>query len=89
MYVIKLRKEGSERRVMNDIFQPSDQLDKKKVLLVEDMLETGKSLIVAKQYLEQKGAKVRMACLYTMSQSEIKPDYFLRAVTEVHKFPWE
>jgi len=86
MYVLKVQKEGDERRVMAEIFT---DVSNSKVLLVEDMLETGKSIIVAKQYLEAKGAEVKTACLYTMPITEIQPDYFLREVREVVHFPWE
>ena len=61
----------------------------KKVLVVEDMIESGKSLETAKSYLESKGALVKTACLYTMPTSEMTPDYFLREVAGVVKFPWE
>ena len=86
MYVLKVRKEGGERRVMAEIFT---DVSKKKVLLIEDMLETGKSMIVAKQYLEENGATAITACLYIMSQTEVQPDYFLREVPDVVHFPWE
>lgn len=85
MYCISVRKAGDERKVVTEI---SDNLDKN-VLLVEDMLESGKSLIVAKQYLESKGAKVKTACLYTMAISQLEPDFYLQQVEEVQEFPWE
>lgn len=86
MYCLSVRKVGEERKVVTDIL---DDLVDKKILLVEDMLETGRSLIVAKKYLESKDAKVKTACLYTMSISEIYPDFYIRQVQEVEKFPWE
>ncbi len=61
----------------------------KVVLLVEDALETGRSLIVAKDYLVKKGATVITACLYTTPKSEIKPDYSLEEVAKIPIFPWE
>ncbi len=86
MYCITVRKVGEERKVVTEIL---DDIVDKEILLVEDMLETGRSLIVAKQYLESKGAKVKTVCLYTMPISEIEPDYFLREVNEVEDFPWD
>jgi uncharacterized protein len=85
MHCISVRKIGEER-VVTEIY---DNLKSKKVLLVEDMLETGRSLIIAKKYLEYKGAKVKTACLYVMPISKITPDFFLRQVKRVEKFPWE
>ena len=86
MYALTVKKVEEERKVANDILE---NINGKKVLLVEDMLETGKSLIVAKEYLEKKGAEVKTACLYTMPMSEIKPDFSLKEITEVVPFPWE
>jgi|SRR5579872_1996274 len=86
MYCLTVKKYGKERKVASGI---TDDLHYKKVLLVEDMLETGKSLVVAKEYLESKGAIVTTVCLYTLPYSEIKPDYFVKEINEIVKFPWE
>ena len=86
MYCLSVKKIGEERKVFTEILE---DLDGKNVLVVEDMLETGRSLVVAQEYLRSKGAKVKTACLYTMPISEIKPDFYLRQIQEVKKFPWE
>ena len=86
MYVLKVRREGTERRIMAEIVPDVAGMH---ILLVEDMLETGKSMIAAKEYLEERGAEVKTTCLYTMPQSEIKPDFSLKEVTAVVPFPWE
>ena len=86
MYCLTVRKEGEERRVVTEVL---DNLVGKNVLLVEDMLESGRSLIVAKEYFESKGAIVKTACLYIMPCSEIEPNYYLRKVQNTKKFPWE
>ncbi len=86
MYCLTVKKTEEGRMVTTEI---SADLAGKKVLLVEDMLETGKSLVVAKEYLESKGAEVKSACLYTMPISEVTPDFSLRQVEEVATFPWE
>ena len=86
MHCIGVAKIGEERKVITEILE---DLKGKNILLVEDMLESGKSIIVAKKYLESKGAKVKTACLYIMPQSEIIPDYYLKKVKEVQNFPWE
>jgi hypothetical protein len=57
--------------------------------LVEDMLEAGRSMAVAKGYLGSLGARVKTACLYTTPEPEVVPDYFLREVDETVAFPWE
>ncbi len=86
MYVLKVRNEGNERKIMAEVFT---DVRNKKVLLVEDMLETGKTMIVVKDYLESKGAIVRTACLYVMPHTEMKPDYYLEERSAVEHFPWE
>ena len=86
MYVLKVRVEGDERKIMAEVFT---DISNKKVLLVEDMLESGKTLIVVKDYLESKGAEVKTACLYIMPHTEIKPEFYLKEIPEVEHFPWE
>ncbi|OGG58320.1 hypothetical protein A2853_00155 [Candidatus Kaiserbacteria bacterium RIFCSPHIGHO2_01_FULL_55_17] len=86
MYALTVKKVGQEREVTIEILE---DLSDKKILLVEDMLETGRSLVVAKEYLEKRGANVKTACLYTMPVSELKPDFSLKEVVEVMPFPWE
>jgi len=86
MFCLSVEKESSERKVVTNI---QADISSKTILLVEDMLETGRSLIVAKKYLESKGAVVKTACLYTMPISEVKPDYSLKVVDSIPKFPWE
>lgn len=85
-YVIKVHHVGDGRKVKGE-FEP--RVAGKKVLLVEDMLKTGKSLEAAKEYLEKKGAHVKTACLYTMPHSIIAPDFSLKQVKEEVHFPWE
>lgn len=86
MYCLTVKKLEDKRRVTSEI---TEDISGKKILLVEDMLETGKSLVVAKDYLEEKGAIVKTACLYTMPISEINPTYSLMEIREVTNFPWE
>jgi len=86
MFCISVKKFNEERKVLTQIL---DNINNKNVLLVEDMLETGKSLIVAKKYLESKGAIVKTCCLYTMDISEITPDFYLNKINKVESFPWE
>ena len=86
MYAINVKKVGGERKVTTAI---KEDLHGKKVLLVEDMLETGRSLAVAKAHLEAEGASVRTACLYTMPITEVPVDFCVKEVADVLSFPWE
>jgi hypoxanthine phosphoribosyltransferase len=86
VFTIRVRKEGESRRILGDV---GVEIVGKNMLLVEDMLETGKSLAVAKRYFEERGAQVKTACLYTMPQTEIVPDFALRQTPTLAIFPWE
>ena len=86
MYCINVEKIDEERKVRTEIL---DDINNKKVLLVEDMLETGRSLIVAKKNLEGKGALVKTICFFIQSKSEIQPDFFLKTKDSEVTFPWE
>jgi len=86
MFCLTVRKDGNERKVMTEVL---DDLVNEDILLVEDALESGRSLIVAKRYLESKGAKVKTASLYYTSVSEITPDFTLQRTDTIPKFPWE
>ncbi len=86
MFCLNVEKKDGERTVCSNAEFP---LKNKKILLVEDMLETGKSLIVAKKWLKEKEAEVKTTSLYIMPVSECKPDFYLKEVQEVIKFPWD
>ncbi len=86
MYCLTVQKVGEERRVTSEIIE---DISGKGVLLVEDALETGRSLVVAAEYLAQRGAQVKTACLYTIQQTEIPPDFSLGQVGTIPTFPWE
>ena len=86
MYSLSVAKSQKQRKVVTEI---KTDLVNKHVLLVEDMLETGTSMIAAKKYLEKRGAIVRTACLYTMPKTQMTPNYSLRIVTAIVSFPWE
>ena len=84
MNVLCVARNDGVPRITNDV----GDVARKNILLVEDMIETGRTLIAGKRYLEESGATVKTACLYTMPTSEITPDYSLKQVEEAMKFPW-
>ena len=86
MYCLTVKKEGSTRRVVTEI---REELSGKSVLLVEDMLESGRSLIAAMQYLESLGATVQTLALYASPASAITPDYYVSVQEKLPEFPWE
>ncbi len=73
------------------ITQPVSVLVKdKKVLIVDDVADTGKSLALVKEHLKEKGATdVRIATIYYKPWSIVTPDYFERKTSHWIIFPWE
>ncbi|CAI1493561.1 Putative phosphoribosyltransferase [Thermococcus nautili] len=65
-------------------------LEGKKVLIVDDISDTGESLTLAKNYVEsQKPAEIRTATLLTIKGSRFKPDYFGEEIDWAWiVFPW-
>jgi hypoxanthine phosphoribosyltransferase len=62
----------------------------KKILLVDDVADTGKSLVFAKEYLERMGpAEVRIAALHHKPSSVLEPDYYVGTTTAWIVYPWE
>jgi uncharacterized protein len=65
-------------------------LSGRRVLMVDDVADTGRSLLVAKDYLQRKGVKeIRIATIHYKPNSEFKPDYFVASTTSWIVYPWE
>ncbi len=66
------------------------RLDGKKVLLVDDVADTGDSLIVAKKHLEERGAAdVKVATMHYKPWSKFKPDYYSEETDAWVIYFWE
>ncbi len=66
------------------------QLSGKKVLLVDDVSDGGRSLQVAKKHLEEQAAKeIRIATVYCKPGTITLPDYFEKETSRWIIFPWE
>jgi len=62
----------------------------KKVLVVDEVADTGKSLELVKEHLiKQKAAEVKIATVYYKPWSIIKPDYYEKETSRWIVFPWE
>lgn len=81
-----VEKQGDRRLVKSEI---TSDLRGKNVLLVEDVLESGTSLIAARDYLEAVGAHVSTASLYIQPQAKVIPDYYIAERQAVPVFPWD
>jgi len=62
----------------------------KKVLVVDEVADTGKSLKLVKEHLVKEGAReVKIATVYYKPWSIVKPDYYERETRRWIVFPWE
>lgn len=85
MYSVTVKKQEGKRKIMTKI---TERIQGKKILLVEDAIDTGKSMLVVKKYLENEGALVKTAALFVKGSAEIMPDYSLDMKSDV-TFPWK
>jgi hypoxanthine phosphoribosyltransferase len=62
----------------------------KKVLLVDDIADTGQSLQFAKTYLQTQGAReIKTATLYKKPHSTLTPDFYEKQTCSWVVFPWD
>ncbi len=62
----------------------------KRVLVVDDVADSGHSLRVAAKHLGRKGAReIRVCTLYMKPKSIFKPDHYARTTSKWVIFPWE
>ncbi|MCL2384190.1 MAG: phosphoribosyltransferase, partial [Oscillospiraceae bacterium] len=83
---ISHQKEDGEIKVQTSL----DNLEGEHILLVEDSIETGKTLYTVEKELANLGANVKTVCIYVSSESnqEKKPDFYL-GIREIPNFVWE
>ncbi|OGL30505.1 hypothetical protein A3F37_01365 [Candidatus Saccharibacteria bacterium RIFCSPHIGHO2_12_FULL_41_12] len=86
MYTLTVKKQDGKRLVVSSI---NEDLAGKNVLVVEDVLETGMSLVVAKEYIESLGGIAKTTALFIQPDTKIIPDYYLEVKQEVPIFPWD
>ena len=68
----------------------SKQIVSKKILLVDDVADSGKSLQIAKNHILQKDPKVvKIATLYKKPQSKVEPNYYEKIAKHWIIFPWD
>ncbi len=62
----------------------------KRVLVVDDVSDTGRSLRVVANHLRRKPVKeIRVCAIYMKPQSIFRPDYYARTTRKWVIFPWE
>ncbi len=89
MRVLAYRAVGEIQKA--EVLQPvSAEVKGLKVLLVDDVADTGESLKEAMIHLKSRGAaEVRVATIYYKPWSIIKPDYWVYETRRWVIFPWE
>lgn len=74
-------------RITQDV---SIEIRGKRVLIVDDISDTGRSLQVAKDHIMRKGAKeVKFATLHFKPHSIFKPDFYIAETDKWIVYPWE
>jgi hypoxanthine phosphoribosyltransferase len=63
-------------------------LDGRRVLLVDDVADSGRTLDLAVRLLTERGADVRSAVIYTKPTTIVQPDYSWKATSLWIDFPW-
>ncbi|MFW9925057.1 MAG: phosphoribosyltransferase [Candidatus Thorarchaeota archaeon] len=62
----------------------------KKILLIDDVSDSGKSLQFAVEYLKDKGyEQLKTATIHYKPHSIFKPDYFVSSTSKWLVYPWE
>lgn len=59
-----------------------------KVLVADDVADTGKTLEHVRRFLEGHVAEAKVAVIYEKSRSVVKPDYVWRRTDDWIDFPW-
>ncbi|MHA1238574.1 MAG: phosphoribosyltransferase [Candidatus Odinarchaeia archaeon] len=68
----------------------SVDISHKKILVCDDVSDTGKSLKAAVEHLKEKGAsEIKVACLHKKSWSIFLPDYYVANLDKWIIYPWE
>ncbi|MEW6722562.1 MAG: phosphoribosyltransferase [Candidatus Micrarchaeota archaeon] len=88
---VKFYKKMGETHDFPQIVQEiNTDLDGKDVLIVDDVADTGRSLLVAKDYLKRRGAgEIRVATIHYKPNSVYRPDYFVHMTSAWIAYPWE
>ena len=81
----------SKTRCKPTITQPvSVSVKDKKILLVDDVADTGESLKLVNSHLKEDGAsEIKIATIYRKPWSAIVPDYYVKETCLWIVFPWE
>lgn len=66
----------------------TESLQGRKLLVVDDVADSGRTLALVLELLKSQGAECRSAVLYAKSTSVVDPDYIWKRTDEWIVFPW-
>ena len=82
-----INKPGKHLRLLQRI---SVGLSGKKVLIIDDVADTGRTLKAVVEHIKQCGAKeVRVATLHLKPRSIFTPDFYIEVTNDWIVYPWE
>jgi hypoxanthine phosphoribosyltransferase len=83
---------GVDERLPEPVLHPpmldAPALDGKRVLLVDDVSDSGRTLAKVVGLLGEAGAEVRSATLYVKPRTVLVPDFAFRETSDWIVFPW-
>lgn len=83
-------KYSDQQRVTPELYsEPAPRLENLSLLLVEDFLETARSLAFVRDLLAAQGNSVSTAAIGYTERSIVIPEYSRGIVKEVPKLPWD
>ncbi|MFD5868569.1 phosphoribosyltransferase [Corynebacterium sp. NPDC060344] len=65
-----------------------ESISNRRLLVVDDVADSGRTLQLVLNILSEQGAEVRSAVLYEKPRSVVKPEYAWRQTDEWIVFPW-
>ncbi|MGC7380965.1 phosphoribosyltransferase, partial [Xanthomonas citri pv. citri] len=66
----------------------TESISDKKVLVVDDVVDSGRTLALVLELLRGYGAECRSAVIYEKPRSEVRPDFSWNSTDEWIVFPW-
>ncbi|MBN9632851.1 MAG: phosphoribosyltransferase [Actinobacteria bacterium] len=83
---------GVDSRLPEPVVLPpmldSSALEAKRVLLVDDVSDSGRTLALVVDLIAASGADVRTVCLYSKPHTVLEPDFVWRRTDRWITFPW-
>lgn len=67
---------------------PASDLDGQRVLIADDVADTGRTLALVREYCRGHAAEARIAVIYEKPASELQPEYVWRKTHAWIDFPW-